>query len=249
MLLHIFMYHIVRLGGILFIILIIVIQEILAAYPLPLLVAASYAGFGLLFALVFITFLVNLMDIHARGGSFGFRIMILPAAMLLWPLIMPITVGKVSLIVRKHLIAKKKEKEKAQREENKQEKKKAQKKEGNAALSKSKTDAPIKRATKGKDRNLLDLFPFTAVSSKVKTDKPKKTKSNKTKAVNAPKAPTKTKAAKQGVKNKAVRTEPKATKQGAKSSAGRNKSPTAKPKAVRTEHGSAPKKRNKKTTQ
>ena len=89
------------------------IQEILAAYPLPLLVAASYAGFGLLFALVFITFLVNLIDIHARGGSFGFRIMILPAAMLLWPLIMPITVGKVSLIIRKYLIAKKKEKQKA----------------------------------------------------------------------------------------------------------------------------------------
>ncbi len=228
------------------------IQEILAAYPLPLLVAASYAGFGLLFALVFITFLVNLMDIHARGGSFGFRIIILPAAMLLWPLIMPITVGKVSLIVRKHLIAKKKEKEKAEREE----KKKAQKKEGNAALSKSKTDVPIKQATKGKDRNLIDLFPFTVGSSKssaasksgkVKTDKSKKTKPNKTNAVNAPKAlkvPTKAKATKQGVKNKLVQnnspaTKAKATKQGAKNKAVRDKSPTTKPKAA---------KRNKKTT-
>ena len=221
------------------------IQEILAAYPLPLLVATSYAGFGLLFALVFITFLVNLMDIHARGGSFGFRIMILPAAMLLWPLIMPITVGKVSLIVRKHLIAKKKEK------------KKAQKKEDSAALSKSKTDVPIKQATKGKDRNLIDLFPFTVGSSKssaasksgkVKTDKPKKTKPNKANAVNAPKAlkaPTKPKVAKQGVKNKLVQnnspaTKAKATKQGAKNKAVQDKSPTTKPKAA---------KRNKKTTQ
>ena len=101
------------------------IQEILATYPLPLLVAASYAGFGLLFALVFITFLVNIMDIHARGGSFGFRIIILPAAMLLWPLIMLITVGKVSLIISKHLIAKKKEKEKIKRKEAKKEKQKA----------------------------------------------------------------------------------------------------------------------------
>ena len=144
------------------------IQEILAAYPLPLLLAASYAGFGLLFALVFIAFLVNIMDIHARGGSFGFRIMILPAAMLLWPLIMLITVGKVSLIISKHLIAKKKEKQKANTKVN------------------------------------------------------KNIKSNKISAVNVPKA-LKVSAAKQGVKNKAVR----------------DKSPATKPKAA---------KRNKNTT-
>ena len=136
------------------------IQEILAAYPLPLLLAASYAGFGLLFALVFITFLVNIMDIHARGGSFGFRIIILPAAMLLWPLIMLITVGKVSLIISKLLIAKKKEKEKAN----------------------------------------------TQANTKVN----KNIKSNKISTINVPKAP--------------------------------------KVKAVRAEHGSAPTKRNKKTT-
>ena len=45
-----------------------------------------YPAGGLILGPLFVFLLVNFIDIHARSGSLGFRLMILPASILLWPL-------------------------------------------------------------------------------------------------------------------------------------------------------------------
>jgi len=51
------------------------------------LAAGLYLATGLLFALAFVTAGVQRLDGDARGGTIGFRILILPGAVLLWPLL------------------------------------------------------------------------------------------------------------------------------------------------------------------
>ena len=46
-----------------------------------------YAGAGLVFALLFIVLGVSRVDPSARGGSWGFRLLILPGSAALWPLL------------------------------------------------------------------------------------------------------------------------------------------------------------------
>ncbi len=52
-----------------------------------LLAFAAYLAGGLLFAIPFVMTGVNRIDPHARRGSVGFRILILPGSVLLWPLL------------------------------------------------------------------------------------------------------------------------------------------------------------------
>jgi hypothetical protein len=47
-----------------------------------------YLGLGLLFGLVFVTALVGRIDPGAREAGKGFRLLILPGAVLLWPLLL-----------------------------------------------------------------------------------------------------------------------------------------------------------------
>jgi hypothetical protein len=47
-----------------------------------------YAGLGLLFGLGFVTRGVERLDPAARGASRGFRLIVLPAAVALWPLLL-----------------------------------------------------------------------------------------------------------------------------------------------------------------
>ena len=49
---------------------------------------ASYAAVGLAFALAFAAVGAARLDANARGGSLGFRILILPGATALWPLLL-----------------------------------------------------------------------------------------------------------------------------------------------------------------
>lgn len=51
-------------------------------------VAGLYLGVGLVFALVFVVRGVQQIDRHAVGGSWGFRLAILPAAATLWPILL-----------------------------------------------------------------------------------------------------------------------------------------------------------------
>lgn len=53
---------------------------------------------GLLFGILFVFWLVNLIDIHAKGGSFGFRLMILPTSIILWPLILILFIARTSTV-------------------------------------------------------------------------------------------------------------------------------------------------------
>jgi hypothetical protein len=46
-----------------------------------------YLGSGLLFAIPFVLAGVKKIDPHAAGGSWGFRVLILPGTMFLWPLL------------------------------------------------------------------------------------------------------------------------------------------------------------------
>ena len=46
----------------------------------------AYVGVGIVFALVFVTFLVQRVDPVARGGTIGFRILIIPGVSVFWPL-------------------------------------------------------------------------------------------------------------------------------------------------------------------
>lgn len=49
---------------------------------------AAYVGAGLLFALYFVVFGVDRIDPVARESSWGFRVMILPGSIVLWPLLL-----------------------------------------------------------------------------------------------------------------------------------------------------------------
>ena len=49
--------------------------------------ALAYAGVGLVFALAFVSQGVGRLDPDAARGSLGFRVLILPAAAALWPLL------------------------------------------------------------------------------------------------------------------------------------------------------------------
>jgi hypothetical protein len=48
---------------------------------------ALYAGAGLLFALAFVTRGVEQIDPGAKGASWGFRLVVLPGVVALWPLL------------------------------------------------------------------------------------------------------------------------------------------------------------------
>jgi hypothetical protein len=50
-------------------------------------VALAYSACGLLLAVPFVTFGVGRLDEAARGAPLGFRLLILPGAVALWPLI------------------------------------------------------------------------------------------------------------------------------------------------------------------
>lgn len=50
--------------------------------------SALYLALGLLFALPFATRWAGRLDPAAAVGSWGFRLLILPGAMLLWPLLL-----------------------------------------------------------------------------------------------------------------------------------------------------------------
>lgn len=59
-----------------------------ALVELGVTVAGVYLGLGLVFALVFVTRGVDRIDPVAADGTRGFRILILPGATLLWPLLL-----------------------------------------------------------------------------------------------------------------------------------------------------------------
>jgi isoprenylcysteine carboxyl methyltransferase (ICMT) family protein YpbQ len=47
-----------------------------------------YFGCGLLFAIVFALFGVRRVDAHAAGSTWGFRLLIVPGAAAVWPLLL-----------------------------------------------------------------------------------------------------------------------------------------------------------------
>lgn len=49
---------------------------------------AAYLGFGFFFGLFFVTRGVQRIDPQAEGGSWGFRLAILPGCAVLWPVLM-----------------------------------------------------------------------------------------------------------------------------------------------------------------
>jgi hypothetical protein len=59
-----------------------------AAARLILLAAAAYGLAGLLFAVPFVALGVQRIDAHARGARVGFRLLILPGCVALWPLLL-----------------------------------------------------------------------------------------------------------------------------------------------------------------
>ena len=50
--------------------------------------AGLYLGIGLVFAIPFVLAGVQRIDPHARHGSWGFRLLIVPGTMALWPLLL-----------------------------------------------------------------------------------------------------------------------------------------------------------------
>ena len=56
------------------------------AHPIVL-VAGVYLAIGLAFALLFVTRWVGRVDPSARAGSWGFRLLVIPGSVLLWPLL------------------------------------------------------------------------------------------------------------------------------------------------------------------
>lgn len=52
------------------------------------LAAGVYVAAGLVFALAFVTVGVQRVDTAAQGAPWGFRLLILPGAVALWPLLM-----------------------------------------------------------------------------------------------------------------------------------------------------------------
>ena len=55
---------------------------------LLVLISAGYLAVGALFAVPFAARWAGRLDPAAQGGSWGFRLLILPGATLLWPLLM-----------------------------------------------------------------------------------------------------------------------------------------------------------------
>lgn len=55
---------------------------------------AGYAALGALFALGFVTAGIGVVDPAARGSSVGFRILVFPGAVALWPLLMTLWIRK-----------------------------------------------------------------------------------------------------------------------------------------------------------
>lgn len=51
-------------------------------------VAGVYLAAGTLFAIPFVLKVVTRIDPHAVGGTWGFRLLILPGTMVLWPLLL-----------------------------------------------------------------------------------------------------------------------------------------------------------------
>lgn len=47
-----------------------------------------YLSFGLLFAVWFVSFAVQRLDEAARGAGIGFRLLILPGTVALWPMLL-----------------------------------------------------------------------------------------------------------------------------------------------------------------
>jgi hypothetical protein len=47
-----------------------------------------YAGIGLVFAVLFVSFGVSRLDMEARGASLGFRLLILPGVAAFWPMLL-----------------------------------------------------------------------------------------------------------------------------------------------------------------
>lgn len=58
------------------------------AAELAVLLIETYLGFGLLSALPFVLFGVQRVDAGAKGTSLGFRLLILPGAAALWPVVL-----------------------------------------------------------------------------------------------------------------------------------------------------------------
>jgi hypothetical protein len=50
-------------------------------------IAAAYVGTGLLFAPAFVTRGVQRIDAAARGAGWGFRLLIVPGTVIVWPLL------------------------------------------------------------------------------------------------------------------------------------------------------------------
>jgi len=57
--------------------------------PILVYLALAYAALGLLFAVPFAFRFVDRLDPDAREGSRGFRLLIIPGAAALWPLLLP----------------------------------------------------------------------------------------------------------------------------------------------------------------
>ena len=53
-----------------------------------LILLALYCAAGICFAIPFVIFGVGKIDPHAAHGSWGFRVLIIPGAMALWPLLL-----------------------------------------------------------------------------------------------------------------------------------------------------------------
>jgi hypothetical protein len=53
-----------------------------------LILLGSYLAVGFFFAVPFVCFGVKKIDPHAAGGSWGFRLLILPGAAAFWPLLL-----------------------------------------------------------------------------------------------------------------------------------------------------------------
>lgn len=60
----------------------------MVAADLLALLLLAYLGFGLAFAVFFVTLGFERVDADAKGGTFGFRLMILPGVVALWPLLL-----------------------------------------------------------------------------------------------------------------------------------------------------------------
>ena len=54
---------------------------------LILAVAAAYAGIGVAFAIPFLTLGIQRIDAAARGAGWGFRWLVLPGVVALWPVL------------------------------------------------------------------------------------------------------------------------------------------------------------------